>query len=60
MAITGPKTMAPKALMKNAVLIFRKGVMGMASCFITRRRAIMSAANTSIWVSFSSAAASRQ
>ena len=59
-AITGPKVMAPRALTKKAVLIFRKGVRGMATCFSTSRNAIIRAANTSMWVSFSSAAASSQ
>ena len=59
-ATTGPKTMAPRALTTNAVLIFRLGARGIATSFSATRRAIISAANTSILVSFSSAAASRQ
>ena len=60
MATTGPKVMAPKALMKKATLIFRSAAMGMPRLLRATRRAIMSAANTSILVSRSSAAASRQ
>ena len=59
-ANTGPKTMAPRAFTKNATLMRRTGVMGMEICLTTSRRAIIRAANTSMWVSFSSAAASRQ
>ena len=59
-ATTGPKTMAPIAFARKAVLIFRLGAMGMATSFSATRRAIMRAANTSILVSFSSEAASRQ
>ena len=59
-ATTGPKTMAPRALARKAVLIFRFGARGMATSFNATRMAIIRAANTSILVSFSSAAASRQ
>ena len=60
MAITGPKTMAPMALARKAVLIFRLGPRGMATSFSATRRAIIKAAKTSIRVSFISPAASRQ
>ena len=59
-ATTGPKTMAPRALARKAVLIFRLGARGMATSFSATRMAIISAANTSILVSRSSAQASRQ
>ena len=59
-ATTGPKTIAPSALATMAVLIFRLGARGMATSFSATRMAIISAAKTSILVSFSSAAASCQ
>ena len=60
MASTGPKTMAPMALATKAVWILRLGARGMARNFMATRRAIISAANTSIRVSFISAKASFQ
>ena len=59
-ATTGPNTMAPRALMKKATLMRRSAAMGMPKLFRATRRAIIRAANTSMRVSFSSRAASRQ
>ena len=59
-ATTGPKTMAPSALMKKAMLIFKSAAMGIPRLLSATRRAIIRAANTRIRMSFSSMAASRQ
>ena len=56
-ATTGPNTIAPKALMKNAVLMRSSSPTGMLSGLSATRRAIISAANTSTFVLRNSPAA---
>ena len=60
MAMTGPKIMAPRAVARVAVWIYRLGPRGMAAGFRAMRRATIRAVITSILVSLSSRAASRQ
>ena len=60
MAITGPKIMAPRAVASMGVWMYIWGPTGMAKGFRAMRSATNRAVITSIRVSFSSAAASRQ